>query len=154
MPESRPPAESPSGGRDWRVREAALAADGDAIRAVREAVFIREQGVPADLEWDGRDGEAIHLLALAPDGQAVGTARLLPGGRLGRMAVLRAWRGRGIGSALLARAIGIARREGLAGLQLSAQSGAVAFYDRHGFAVEGAEFEEAGIRHRRMVLAL
>jgi predicted GNAT family N-acyltransferase len=73
----------------WRVREAVLAVDGAAIRAIREAVFIQEQGVPAELEWDGSDAQATHLLAIEPGGQAVGTARLLPDGRLGRMAGAR-----------------------------------------------------------------
>jgi predicted GNAT family N-acyltransferase len=154
MPEFRPPAEGRSAGRRWRVTEADIAADGRIIRSIREAVFVTEQGVPAALEWDGRDGGAIHLLAYDSGGRAVGTARLLPDGRLGRMAVLGPWRGRGAGSALLARAVEIARREGMARIHLSAQSRAEAFYVRHGFVAEGEEFEEAGIPHRRMVLAL
>jgi predicted GNAT family N-acyltransferase len=139
---------------EWLVREASSAADGEAIRAVREAVFVKEQGVPAALEWDGRDGEATQLLAVGPHGEAVGTARLLPEGRIGRMAVLRPWRGRGVGSALLARAIEIARREGLTEVHLSAQSRSAEFYRRHGFVARGREFHEAGIPHRWMVLAL
>lgn len=73
------------------------------LRAIRTAVFIHEQRVPENLEWDEFDAISLHVLAFNPDGQPVGTARLLPDGHIGRMAVLKEWRGKGYGSAVLQR---------------------------------------------------
>jgi predicted GNAT family N-acyltransferase len=73
--------------------------------AVREAVFMGEQGVPAELEWDGRDAVALHALAEDASGSSIGTARLLKDGHIGRMAVMSHWRGRGVGSAMLDRLV-------------------------------------------------
>jgi predicted GNAT family N-acyltransferase len=117
---------------------------------VREAVFMREQGVPAELEWDEFDADALHAVAADIAGQPVGTARLLADGHIGRMAVLAPWRRRGVGSAMLARLMGSARDRGLGAVFLHAQMHAVPFYRRHGFVVEGAEFLDAGILHVSM----
>jgi predicted GNAT family N-acyltransferase len=136
------------------VREADWGRDRDALRAVRETVFVREQGVPIELEWDGLDPDCLHLLAETPEGEAIGTARLLPDGHLGRMAVLSGWRGRGVGKALLEGLIAAGRRRGLARLALNAQTYALDFYARMGFVVSGDEFIDAGIPHRRMILQL
>ena len=114
---------------------------------------MREQGVPPALEWDGRDGEALHLLAENDVGQAIGTGRLLPDGHIGRLAVSAHWRNRGIGAALLRELVAIARERGAGTLFLHAQTRAVEFYRRGGFVAEGPEFMEAGIPHQRMVLA-
>ncbi len=124
------------------------------IAGVREAVFVAEQGVPLALEWDGRDHEALHVIAVTSAGEVVGTGRLLPDGRIGRMAVLAPWRGRGVGSAMLDALLAAARERGLARVTLSAQVAAVPFYARRGFTAEGGEYEEAGIPHQRMVLRL
>jgi predicted GNAT family N-acyltransferase len=118
--------------------------------AVREAVFMREQGVPAELEWDGRDSVALHALAEDASGCSIGTARLLEDGHIGRMAVISHWRGRGAGSAMLSRLVESARDRGLGAVFLHAQTRAVAFYLRHGFVAEGAEFLDAGIPHVSM----
>jgi predicted GNAT family N-acyltransferase len=125
-----------------------------AARAVREDVFIREQKVPRELEWDEWDERCVHALALEPDGRPVGTARLLPDGRLGRMAVLSAWRGRGAGTALALALIRRAAEQGCAMVILHAQLQAAPFYRRLGFTERGATFEEAGIPHVEMTLEL
>jgi predicted GNAT family N-acyltransferase len=113
-------------------------------------VFILEQGVPRELEWDTRDAEAIHLLAEDAAGNPLATARLLPSGQIGRMAVLTQWRKRGIGSRLLQLLLQITREEQFPTPWLNSQTSALGFYLRAGFAVEGGEFIEAGIPHRRM----
>jgi predicted GNAT family N-acyltransferase len=120
------------------------------LRAVREAVFVGEQGVPLEVEMDGLDAGCVHVVAVASDGRAVGTARLAADGKIGRMAVLGDWRGRGVGSALVGALVDIAVGQGLSLVRLAAQTHAVGFYERHGFRAEGEVFEEAGIPHRRM----
>ncbi len=123
-------------------------------RAVRERVFIEEQGVPRELEWDDWDARSDHALAFDAEGGAIGTARLLPDGHIGRMAVLARWRGRGVGSALLDSLLELARAKGVPSVRLNAQTHAAGFYRRFGFAAAGAEFVEAGIPHVEMTLTL
>lgn len=126
----------------------------EALGAIRLAVFVREQGVPEELEWDGADAQAIHLLALAdPNDTQVGTARLLPSGQIGRMAVLPQWRGRGVGAALLRELLGIVGDGPYPPPFLNAQVSALPFYQRAGFVPVGAVFDDAGIPHRRMELS-
>jgi predicted GNAT family N-acyltransferase len=139
---------------DFVVRDAEWARDEPALRAVRQAVFVAEQHVPIELEWDGIDAHCRHLLALDDQGQPVGCARLLPDGRIGRMAVLAGWRGRGVGRAMLRGMIARARAAGLAEATLHAQVHALGFYAREGFRAFGPVFDDAGIPHRAMVLAL
>lgn len=117
---------------------------------IREQVFIREQHVPVELEWDGEDESAMHLLAEDAAGQAIGTARLLPDGHIGRVAVLAAWRGRGVGNALMRRMLQLAKNNGHREVFLDAQVDAIDFYLGLGFAVEGEVFMDAGIPHRHM----
>jgi predicted GNAT family N-acyltransferase len=128
--------------------------DWDAARAeamrVREAVFVVEQGVPVEIELDEWDPRCEHALARAPGGAVVATGRLLPDGHIGRMAVLRAWRGRGVGGELLAALIERARIRGMPRVLLNAQTHAAPFYARYGFAPSGDEFIEAGIPHVAM----
>ncbi|UCH53107.1 MAG: GNAT family N-acetyltransferase [Pseudomonadota bacterium] len=138
----------------FRVQRASWREDERSLRAVREAVFVREQYVPATLEWDGADEEALHVLALDDEANAIGTGRLLPSGRIGRMAVLAAWRGRGVGRALLGELLRAARERGHAEVLLSAQTSAVTFYRSAGFRAEGEVYIEAGIPHQRMRLML
>ncbi|KAB8195000.1 GNAT family N-acetyltransferase [Lysobacter maris] len=121
-----------------------------ALRAIREAVFVREQGVPAELELDALDPLCDHVLARDGDGQPIGTGRLTPQRRIGRMAVLPQWRGRGVGSALLEALIERTRVHHWRSLSLHAQVDAIDFYLRHGFLPEGPRFEEAGIEHQTM----
>jgi predicted GNAT family N-acyltransferase len=122
-------------------------------RRIRLAVFVGEQGVPAELEMDEMDARSLHALAYEDD-QAVGTGRLLPDGHLGRMAVLKAWRGRGVGAALLERLVQAARERGDREVLLSAQVHALGFYRARGFSAFGEVYEEAGIPHQAMRLAL
>lgn len=124
-----------------------------AASRIREQVFMEEQGVPAELEWDEWDEPSLHALAWVGE-QAVGTARLLPGGKIGRMAVLPPWRGQGIGHALLSALIDAARQQGLDRICLDAQTHALGFYQRAGFIVGGEEFLDAGIPHRHMCCRL
>lgn len=124
------------------------------LRFVRKAVFIEEQQVPEKLEWDEFDSVSTHTLATNPADEPVGTARLLPDGRIGRMAVLKAWRGKGIGSNMLQRLLDEAQHRGISEAILNAQITAMAFYARFGFQVTGDEFMEAGIPHVRMFLKL
>lgn len=124
------------------------------IRPVRETVFIHEQAVPEELEWDGLDPQCAHVLAWNDQGDAIGTARMQPNGTIGRMAVLKDWRGRGAGRALLEALLDCAVRQGLTRVTLSAQTHAIGFYERAGFHVVGELFTDAGIPHRKMVKEL
>lgn len=134
---------------DWDV-----AADRSACEALRLAVFVEEQHVPEHEEWDGQDERALHVLARTADGRAVGTGRLLPDGRIGRMAVAQDWRRRGVGAALLRALLHAAHERGHHEAVLSSQVHAIPFYERFGFVAEGAEYDDAGIPHRTMRLSL
>ena len=123
-------------------------------RPVREQVFIVEQNVPRELEWDEWDAPSDHALACDAAGSAIGTARLLPDGRIGRMAVLRAYRRRGVGAALMAALLVRARERELSSVTLHAQTQATGFYRRFGFSERGGTFWEAGIPHVKMQLSL
>ncbi len=121
-------------------------------RPVREKVFVEEQQVPRELEWDEWDERCEHALACDAEGCTIGTARLLPDGRIGRMAVLRDWRGQGVGTALLEAMLERARARSMARVTLHAQIQAAGFYRRFGFSERGREFLEAGIPHVEMAL--
>lgn len=138
------------GGRPWRVVSVSWRAHRGALSGIRHRVFVAEQGVPPRLELDRRDRRARHALALGPGGRPVGCGRLLADGHIGRLAVLPGYRGRGVGTALLAALVGEARRRGLARVFLHAQVAAVGFYARHGFTAAGGVFLDAGIPHRYM----
>jgi ElaA protein len=119
--------------------------------AVREEVFCREQGVPKEEELDGQDGGALHLVAVEPgDARIVATLRLLLAGgeaKIGRVAVERDWRRRGIAARMLEMALARARELGCDRARLAAQTQATRLYEQAGFAVESEPFEEAGITH-------
>lgn len=138
--------------------EVRVASSDDDMRgafAVRREVFILEQGVPPELERDDADATAVHVVAR--DGTAVvGTARLTREGeaRIGRVAVLPAWRRRGIAGLLLAALESEARRLGIAEVNLHSQTYVQALYERHGYAVTGPGFVEAGIDHVPMAKRL
>jgi predicted GNAT family N-acyltransferase len=122
--------------------------------SIRLRVFVREQGVPREIELDDDDKRAIHFLAEV-DGDVVGTARLVMGRRgakIGRMAVLKRYRGRGVGKELLKRAVRFARRHGIHRVYLHAQVPVIGFYEKIGFHCVGGIFMEAGILHRKMSL--
>lgn len=134
----------------FTISETDWARDAANLGTVRRAVFIDEQGVPDTLEWDEYDAVSTHWLALDGDGSPIGCARLLPDGHLGRMAVLPAWRGHGVGRALLDAVLHAARMRGDRLLRLSAQTHAAGFYARAGFLADGPAYEEAGIPHVAM----
>lgn len=120
---------------------------------IRFQVFVREQRVPAEIELDDMDAPSLHAIAFENE-KAIGTGRLLPDGHIGRMAILKEWRRRGIGAAILKALIDAAERRGDREIALSAQLHAVEFYRTHGFAPVGDVYEEAGIPHQAMVRAL
>lgn len=124
------------------------------LRAIRTTVFIHEQKVPESLEWDEFDAISTHVLARNSDGQPVGTARLLPNDHIGRMAVLKEWRGKGFGSAMLQKMLEELKNRQKQKVMLNAQTTAVKFYEKFGFKVSGEEFWEAGILHIKMILFL
>lgn len=124
------------------------------LRAVREPVFVVEQQVPIELEWDALDPHSRHVLARDAEGRPIGTGRLTPEHKIGRMAVLQAWRGRGVGDAMLQTLVDLARSIGYPRVTLHAQVSAIGFYEKFGFVAYGEEYDEAGIRHRSMALDL
>jgi predicted GNAT family N-acyltransferase len=124
------------------------------LSRVRHQVFVIEQGVPVELEIDGLDTQSTHVRACSPEGEVIGTARLLPDGHIGRVAVLKTWRGRGIGQRMMDALIDQARYKGYSQVMVNAQISALSFYERLGFRLAGDEFMDAGIPHRRMTLDL
>ena len=134
----------------WLLRLANWSCDRDAIRAIRDTVFVDEQNVPPEIEWDGLDDECIHVIVEDENRDAIGTGRLHLSGKIGRMAVLYQWRSRGIGGAILGELVELARQQGQKAVYLHAQARAAGFYAGAGFEDEGVEFEEAGIAHRLM----
>ncbi len=119
------------------------------LQQVRRKVFVVEQQVPESEEWDDDDPFSLHVLATR-NREPVGTGRMTPAGKIGRMAVLSEVRGRGVGSTILRLLVDEALHRGLLELRLNAQVPAIPFYERHGFAAEGPVFMEAGIPHRSM----
>ncbi|MEU6142361.1 GNAT family N-acetyltransferase [Streptomyces sp. NPDC047081] len=153
--------------RAYAVRIAEDPADLEACFAVRKEVFVGEQGVPEDLEYDEFDAVAVHVLAVREDGTPLGTGRLLHGavaaakvggdltvGSLGRLAVAQEARGLGVGVALVRAIEDAARARGLMAVDLHAQTHALGFYERLGYEAYGPEYPEAGIPHRAMRRAL
>ena len=126
----------------------------DHAQTLRVEVFVVEQGVPIELEWDEADEVSTHAVAYDEAGQVIATGRLLPDGHIGRMAVRKSARGRGIGGQVLRALLDEAKRLGYSELVLHAQTHAIDFYFKHEFQIEGDEFLEAGIPHRRMTLTL
>ena len=117
---------------------------------LRFAIFVGEQNVPAGIELDDLDANCVHAVAFDVDGKAIGTGRLLPDGYIGRMAVVKEWRRRGIGAEILEALTEEARKRGHAEVLLSAQLQAAEFYRSFGFVAEGKVYEDAGILHQKM----
>lgn len=135
---------------DLQVRIADWHKDNAALRRIRESVFIQEQGVTPEQEWDSDDASATHFLAYEGD-FAIGTARLLADGCIGRVSVLKDWRGLNVGEHLMRAVIKEAERLGLKQQVLTAQVQAAGFYERLGFTAVSDEFLEAGIPHIDML---
>ncbi|MEM6301001.1 MAG: GNAT family N-acetyltransferase [Pseudomonadota bacterium] len=138
---------------DHLLRQAYWPEDTDALRELRQAVFVEEQGVAQDIEWDGKDADALHAL-LEIDGRPIACGRILSDGRIGRLAVRKEHRNQSYGTMVLAKLVEFARARGDAHVYLHAQAAAESFYKRSGFRREGAEFLEAEIRHVSMEMEL
>jgi predicted GNAT family N-acyltransferase len=121
-----------------------------AAQAIRYAVFVIEQKIPVELEWDDMDAVCLHAVAYDENGISLGTGRLLPDGHIGRMAVKKNARGYGVGGALLDALVELARGRGDKRVVLNAQTVAEPFYAAHGFVRGGEEFFDAGIAHIEM----
>jgi predicted GNAT family N-acyltransferase len=119
------------------------------IEGIRTTVFIEEQNVPIELEWDEFDNDSTHILAYY-NNKAVGTARLLKDGHIGRMAVLKKYRNRNIGQNMLKYLLKIAQKSSINSIELSAQEHAVGFYKKYGFSVTSNVYLDAGIPHYDM----
>ena len=119
------------------------------IEKIRTTVFIQEQKVPIELEWDEYDKDSTHILAYY-DGKPVATARLLKDGHIGRMAVLKDYRNRHIGAKMLNYLIDLANKSALNKIELSAQEHAIEFYKKYGFSVVSDVYMDAGIPHYDM----
>lgn len=131
------------------IRIADWAEEKELLSSVRRQVFIIEQQVPDELEWDEFDETATHIVA-SIDGKIIGTARLKTDGQIGRMAVLKPYRNQGIGSRLLQLVLTTAQGKQYPKVYLHAQVEAIPFYEKHGFTSEGDIFYEADIPHRGM----
>jgi len=134
-----------------QVRQVNWLEEQQALQCIRRAVFIEEQGVPLDLEWDGEDAHAIHFLLTDKQNQAIACARLLKSGQIGRMAVMPDYRHSGLGKQLLLYVIDWAKKQTYPDLFLHAQNHAIPFYERMGFEVQGQEFMDANIPHHNMI---
>lgn len=119
-------------------------------QAIRYAVFVIEQNIPVELEWDDMDAVCLHAVAFDENGNSLGTGRLLPDGHIGRMAVKKNARGYGVGGAILDALVALAQERGDKVVMLNAQANAEKFYAAHGFSLDGPEFMEAGIPHVSM----
>jgi YbgC/YbaW family acyl-CoA thioester hydrolase len=168
-PQSQTARPVPRALRDWlddfeagqpmvEVRVGAWAELGEAAQAIRTTVFVQEQQIPAELEWDTADAVALHALACNRLGVPLATGRLLehvPGvGKIGRMAVSPAWRGSGVGRQVLDALMQAARERDDREVLLHAQCSAESFYQRAGFTSRGPRFDEAGIPHVEMTRSL
>jgi ElaA protein len=145
---SRPPA------RDYVITRATWAQDRVQIQRVRRTVFIEEQRIDERDEWDDLDARSAHVLVFdataSANRDAVGTGRLEPTGKIGRVAVLPQYRGSGAGVAVMRRLLDLAAGQGFTEVYLNAQMSAAGFYERLGFRADGPEFDEVGIPHQRM----
>ena len=139
---------------DFIVEPANWTADMVDLRSVRSTVFVSEQAVPEDEEWDELDAVSQHVLARDQAGQPIGTGRLTPKGTIGRMAVVRDWRGRGVGDSILRVLLELARARHFQEIEIHAQTHALKFYERAGFEAYGEEFDECGISHQHMRIAI
>lgn len=133
---------------NWATHQAQLS-------SIRFKVFVEEQGVPKAMEIDEDDPHALHFLAIKTNNNvAIATGRLLKNGHIGRMAVIKNYRHRKVGSKLLSAIINEARKRKISKLFLNAQLSAIGFYEKNGFTTDGEEFMDAGIPHIRMTKTL
>ena len=139
--------------KQFDLRNTQWPQDADCVRTVRHQVFVIEQGVDPELEWTGDDHQFLCVLALDADQNPIGTGRIkieAATAPIGRMAVLKPFRGVGVGTAILSRLIEIGKAEGANKFELSAQVTAIRFYEKHGFIASGDIYFDANIQHRKM----
>jgi len=139
---------------DYTLKITSWDKDKDALSLVRRKVFIEEQNVPEELEWDEYDKDCIHILVTDENNTPIATGRMKPDGHIGRMAVLKAYRRSGIGTQILQSLTDKARKLNLGSVYLHAQTVALSFYEKQGFDVISDEFMDAGIPHKSMKLDL
>ena len=126
--------------------------DFDAIMSVRKKVFVKEQNVPEEIELDDEDPFCTHFLVETIDGSPIATARISKFGKIGRMAVLKEWRNRKVGTELMKFVLNTAIKEGLRSFYLHSQVSVISFYKKFGFKESGEVFYEADIPHQKMTL--
>ncbi len=127
----------------WRDEESHL-------RYIRTDVFIEEQHVPEEMEWDEYDDACVHVLVKS-NNDAIATGRILENGQIGRMAVLKSYRQSGVGSKILEKLLSVAELKNMKAVFLNSQIDAVSFYRKFGFEEEGDVFDDAGIPHLKMI---
>ncbi|MGC2167306.1 MAG: GNAT family N-acetyltransferase [Gallionella sp.] len=127
---------------------------GPLLKSVREQVFINEQGIAPELEWDNLDESCRHALALSHQGDAIGSGRMLADGHIGRIAVLPQWRKQKIGTAIMEAFLAYARAHEYKQVDVDAQTQAIPFYRNFDFVEEGETFTDAGLPHIKMRLKL
>lgn len=132
---------------DWQQHQAE-------IKHIRLKVFVEEQQVPIDQEWEGNDDIYHYVLALDNTNQAIATGRIGADGHIGRMAVLKPWRNNGVGRAMIKALVNYAQKQNLNRVVLNAQSSAIAFYEKQGFVIISDEFMDAGIPHKTMEIII
>jgi len=135
----------------YTVRTADWNTDRQTLSEIRRKVFIEEQNVPEELEWDEFDEISQHILALDNSGNPIGTGRIKPDGQIGRMAVLKDWRNKGVGKSILDELLKIATQLNQHEIYLHAQLTAIEFYEKSGFRINSSEFMDAGIPHKIMI---
>ncbi len=141
-------------GRHYTVRLCSWADCQQPLSEVRRRVFIEEQHVPKELEWDEFDELAYHILVTDKEARPIATGRIKADGHIGRMAVLKKYRKQGIGSKILLALLDIAKQQNLKKVYLYAQTSAIGFYKKHGFYCTGDRFMDAGIAHQSMTKKL
>lgn len=138
----------------YRLKTSSWEKDKAALSSIRRTVFIEEQNVPEELEWDKYDNSCTHILVTDKNNQALATGRMKSDGHIGRMAVLAAYRNSGIGTAILKQLLTVAKNQKLKKVFLHAQTIAIPFYEKQGFTTCSDEFMDAGIPHKSMQLIL
>ncbi len=140
--------------QNYSIHQCAWESHQQQLSAIRREVFILEQRVPEELEWDEFDITARHVIAFNDKERPIATGRIKPNGHIGRMAVLKLYRKQGIGSAILVALLAVAKQQNLSEVYLHAQVSAMSFYEQHGFVCNSEQFMDAGIPHRSMIKKL
>lgn len=141
--------------KHFDLKNAQWPQDAEQVHAIRQQVFVVEQGIDPALEWTGDDDQFRSILAFDADQNPIGTGRVKVAAAtatIGRMAVLKDWRGAGVGTAILSRLIEIGKADGADEFELSAQVSAITFYEKLGFIASGDVYLDADIEHRKMTL--